>query len=87
LGLGKRRGKREPSTNPKPTQKAKSTPMGNFRDSQVKNLKTTGLIFWMEKTAMVIIQPARKEEEIRLIITFINSARLREEILGELNQL
>jgi hypothetical protein len=86
LGLGKRRGKREPSTNPKPTQKAKSTPMGNLRDSQVKNLKTTGLIFWIEKTAMVIIQPARKKEEIRLIIIFINSARLREEILDESNQ-
>lgn len=58
---------------PIPRQKANKIPTGNLIDSSVNSLRVMGVMFWIEKTAIVMIQPATIEAAMKLVIVFIFS--------------
>jgi len=46
-------------------------PMGTLIDSNCRNFKETGWIFWIAKTAIVIIQPPTIALAKKLVIVFM----------------
>jgi len=57
--------------NPIPKEKANKMPMGTLIDSNCRNFKETGWIFWIAKTAIVIIQPPTIALAKKLVIVFM----------------